>query len=68
MVDLQLMASAPERAEARSCRLILVGDPDQLPLGWARGIVFADLIRSGTRGDGAFDRNLPAGAARASSS
>ncbi len=45
MVDLQLMASLL-RALQPGCRLILVGDPDQLPSVGA-GNVFSDLIRSG---------------------
>ena len=45
MVDLQLMASLL-RALKPGCRLILVGDPDQLPSVGA-GNLFADLIRSG---------------------
>ena len=45
MVDLQLMASLL-RALKPNCRLILVGDPDQLPSVGA-GNLFADLIRSG---------------------
>ncbi len=44
MVDLQLMASLLE-ALPPDCRLILVGDPDQLPSVGA-GNVFSDLIRS----------------------
>ncbi len=46
MVDVQLMA-ALLRALREDCRLILVGDPDQLPSVGA-GCVFADLIRSQT--------------------
>ena len=45
MVDLQLM-TALLRALKPQCRLILVGDPDQLPSVGA-GNLFADLIRSG---------------------
>ena len=45
MVDLLLMY-ALVRALPENCRLILVGDPDQLPSVGA-GNVFADLIRSG---------------------
>ena len=45
MVDLQLMMSLL-RALKPGCRLILVGDPDQLPSVGA-GNVFSDLIRSG---------------------
>ena len=45
MVDLQLMASLL-KALKPGCRLILVGDPDQLPPVGA-GNVFSDLIRSG---------------------
>ena len=45
MVDLQLMLSLL-RALTPNCRLILVGDPDQLPSVGA-GNVFSDLIRSG---------------------
>ncbi len=46
MVDVQLMA-ALLHALREDCRLILVGDPDQLPSVGA-GCVFADLIRSQT--------------------
>ncbi|MCQ2418606.1 MAG: ATP-dependent RecD-like DNA helicase [Clostridia bacterium] len=46
MVDLLLM-DALVRALKPSCRLVLVGDPDQLPPVGA-GNVFSDLIRSGT--------------------
>ena len=45
MIDLQLMASLL-RALKPTCRLILVGDPDQLPSVGA-GNLFSDLIRSG---------------------
>ncbi len=45
MVDLQLMTSLL-RALKHDCRLILVGDPDQLPAVGA-GNLFSDLIRSG---------------------
>ena len=45
MIDLQLMASLL-RALKPGCRLILVGDPDQLPSVGA-GNLFSDLIRSG---------------------
>ncbi|MCQ2421082.1 MAG: ATP-dependent RecD-like DNA helicase [Clostridia bacterium] len=45
MVDLQLMMSLLRALKPR-CRLILVGDPDQLPSVGA-GNVFSDLIRSG---------------------
>lgn len=45
MVDLLLM-EALVRAIPRNCRLILVGDPDQLPSVGA-GNLFADLIASG---------------------
>ena len=45
MVDLQLMLSLL-RALRPQCRLILVGDPDQLPSVGA-GNVFSDIIRSG---------------------
>ena len=45
MVDLMLM-SALLRALRPNCRLILVGDPDQLPSVGA-GNVFSDIIRSG---------------------
>lgn len=45
MVDLPLMASLL-RALKPGCRLILVGDPDQLP-PVGPGNVFSDLIRSG---------------------
>lgn len=44
MVDLQLMHSLL-KALKRDCRLILVGDPDQLPSVGA-GNLFSDLIRS----------------------
>ncbi|MBE6990742.1 MAG: ATP-dependent RecD-like DNA helicase [Ruminococcaceae bacterium] len=46
MVDLELM-QALLRALRPGCRLVLVGDPDQLPSVGA-GNVFADLIRSET--------------------
>ncbi len=45
MVDLQLMM-ALLRALPKKCRLILVGDPNQLPAVGA-GNLFSDLIRSG---------------------
>ena len=45
MVDLPLMASLIDALHP-NCRLILVGDPDQLP-SVGPGCVFADLIRSG---------------------
>lgn len=45
MVDLQLMYSLL-RALRPQCRLLLVGDPDQLPSVGA-GNVFSDIIRSG---------------------
>lgn len=45
MVDLTLMA-ALLRALRPGCRLVMVGDPDQLPAVGA-GNVFSDLIRSG---------------------
>ncbi len=45
MVDLQLM-DALLRALKPGCRLVLVGDPDQLPSVGA-GNLFSDLIRSG---------------------
>lgn len=45
MVDLQLMQSLL-RALPERCRLVLVGDPDQLPSVGA-GNLFSDLIRSG---------------------
>ena len=45
MVDLQLMQSLL-RALPAQCRLVLVGDPDQLPSVGA-GNLFSDLIRSG---------------------
>ena len=45
MVDLQLM-TALLKALRPQCRLILVGDPDQLPSVGA-GNVFSDIIRSG---------------------
>ena len=45
MVDLQLMTSLL-KALRPQCRLILVGDPDQLPSVGA-GNVFSDIIRSG---------------------
>lgn len=44
MVDLLLMSSLV-RALPKNCRLILVGDPDQLPSVGA-GNLFSDLIRS----------------------
>ncbi len=46
MVDLPLMA-ALLGALRGDCRLVLVGDPDQLP-SVGPGCLFADLIRSGT--------------------
>ena len=46
MVDLSLMQSLL-RALPEGCRLVLVGDPDQLP-SVGPGNVFSDLIRSGT--------------------
>ena len=45
MVDLQLMMALLKGLKPR-CRLILVGDPDQLPSVGA-GNVFSDIIRSG---------------------
>lgn len=45
MVDVQLMQSLL-RALPQRCRLVLVGDPDQLP-SVGPGNVFSDLIRSG---------------------
>ena len=45
MVDLPLM-QALMQALPRKCRLVLVGDPDQLP-SVGPGNVFSDLIRSG---------------------
>lgn len=45
MVDLPLMAALLDAMES-SCRLVLVGDPDQLP-SVGPGNVFADLIHSG---------------------
>ncbi|MBQ7566223.1 MAG: ATP-dependent RecD-like DNA helicase [Oscillospiraceae bacterium] len=45
MIDLMLM-SALLRAMRPGCRLILVGDPDQLPSVGA-GNVFSDILRSG---------------------
>jgi len=46
MVDLPLMAALLDALRG-DCRLVLVGDPDQLP-SVGPGCVFADLIRSGT--------------------
>ncbi len=46
MVDILLMQSLL-RALPKGCRLILVGDPDQLP-SVGPGNLFSDLIRSGT--------------------
>jgi len=46
MVDLPLMAALLD-ALPGDCRLVLVGDPDQLP-SVGPGSLFADLIRSGT--------------------
>ena len=46
MVDLELM-QALLRALRPACRLVMVGDPDQLP-SVGPGNVFGDLIRSGT--------------------
>ncbi len=45
MVDLQLM-DALLRGMGENCRLVLVGDPDQLPSVGA-GNVFSDILRSG---------------------
>ena len=45
MVDLPLMAALLDALQA-DCRLVLVGDPDQLP-SVGPGNLFADLIRSG---------------------
>ena len=45
MVDVTLMAALLD-ALREDCRLVLVGDPDQLP-SVGPGCVFADLIRSG---------------------
>ena len=45
MIDLMLMA-ALLRAMKPTCRLVLVGDPDQLPSVGA-GNVFSDILRSG---------------------
>jgi len=45
MVDLPLMAALLDALEG-DCRLVLVGDPDQLP-SVGPGNLFADLIRSG---------------------
>ena len=46
MVDVPLMAALLDALPAQ-CRLILVGDPDQLP-SVGPGSLFSDLIRSGT--------------------
>ena len=46
MVDVPLMAALLD-ALSDDCRLVLVGDPDQLP-SVGPGALFADLIRSGT--------------------
>ena len=46
MVDVPLMAALLDALED-SCRLVLVGDPDQLP-SVGPGALFADLIRSGS--------------------
>ncbi|RKI66520.1 ATP-dependent RecD-like DNA helicase [bacterium 1xD42-67] len=46
MVDVPLMAALLD-ALTDDCRLVLVGDPDQLP-SVGPGALFADLIRSGT--------------------
>ena len=46
MVDVPLMAALLDALEG-DCRLVLVGDPDQLP-SVGPGSLFADLIRSGT--------------------
>ena len=59
MVDVPLMA-ALLAALRGDCRLVLVGDPDQLP-SVGPGNLFADLIRSGTCAHGAAHRDLPAG-------
>ena len=45
MVDVTLMAALLDALD-EGCRLVLVGDPDQLP-SVGPGCVFADLIRSG---------------------
>ena len=45
MVDVPLMAALLDALEG-DCRLVLVGDPDQLP-SVGPGSLFADLIRSG---------------------
>ena len=45
MVDVPLMAALLDALDG-SCRLVLVGDPDQLP-SVGPGSLFADLIRSG---------------------
>lgn len=45
MVDLMLMQSLLQALPPK-CRLVLVGDPDQLPSVGA-GNLFSDLIRSG---------------------
>ena len=45
MVDVSLMAALLDALDG-NCRLVLVGDPDQLP-SVGPGCVFADLIRSG---------------------
>ncbi len=45
MVDVPLMAALLDALEG-DCRLVLVGDPDQLP-SVGPGTLFADLIRSG---------------------
>ena len=45
MVDVTLMAAVLDALRG-DCRLVLVGDPDQLP-SVGPGCVFADLIRSG---------------------
>ncbi len=45
MVDVPLMAALLDALEG-DCRLVLVGDPDQLP-SVGPGALFADLIRSG---------------------
>ena len=47
MVDVTSDGGAAGQALRKDCRLVLVGDPDQLP-SVGPGNLFADLIRSGT--------------------
>lgn len=59
MVDLELMASLL-RAMRPGCRLVMVGDPDQLPSVGA-GNVLGDLLRSGVIPSVSLTEILPSG-------